>query len=158
MQKRFGGDAGSTSGDHFGRLAGFKNVKRNCWVNLIETKIVDRRADVEKLLSHQEVLGSLSPQGGVVLPMSSGMGNSSATEYSSPARTFIPTTSSSDGRDESSAEFAFACVYLNKNLNIEEGIQQLAQRAIDRKKRSTWRGAEAYARKTFSAAGIRLKR
>ncbi len=158
MQSRFGGDAASTSGDHFGRLAGFKNVKRNCWVNLIETKIVDRRADIEKLLSHQEVLGSLSPQGGVVLPKSFGVGHTSVTEYSSPARTFIPTTSSSDGRDESSAEFAFACVYLHKNLNIEEGIHLLAQRAIDRKKRSTWRGAEAYARKTFSAAEIRLKR
>lgn len=158
MQHRFGGDAASTSGDHFGRLAGFKNVKRNCWVNLVEVKHSDRRADVDKLLSYGEGFDSLSPLGGVVSPRSDKKGCNPPLMSPSTARLSLPSEFVSDGRDESSAEFAFACVYLQKRLNIEEGIQLLAQRAMERKKRNSWSGAEAYARKTFAAAELRLKR
>lgn len=165
LQQKYGGDAGSTSGDHFGRLSGFKSAKRNCWVNFIIGAITERRAEVDKLLvmAGEMGLGSLSPMGlgdlcqpqavALHLDVDSSYGAGSA----SPARSTQPATASSapyqpSSRDESHAEFAFACAHYLKNLNIEDGIQKLAQRALDRGKRKNWHSAEVYARRTFNSA------
>lgn len=164
LQQRFGGDVGSTSGDHFGRLAGFKNAKRKCWVNLIDAVITDRYTDVDKLMKRAIDMGvasDLSPKGGVclapqavALPLSPGL----RQQAGSPSLSISCSLSSAMteyhpcGRDESRAEFAFACAHFEKDLNIESGILNLAQRVLSRGKRKTWQLAEAYARKTFEKA------
>ena len=160
LQQRLGGDAGSTSGDHLGRLAGFKNVKRNSWVNVVSTTVKDRRVDVVKLMTLASEMGfsALPPEGGVclspkVVNLSFSQGVPHPAELPALSTHMSPPKNyQSNGRDESRAEFAFACVYVQKKLNIEDGISKLAQRALDRKKRSTWKSAEHYARKTFEAA------
>lgn len=158
LQQRYGGDASSTSGDHFGRMAGFKNAKRNCWVNLIDAVVTDRRADVDKLLTIADDmgLGWLSiPHGGVVpSPALQGVAPQarSPSLVSQVSSSFSPT-----GRDESKAEYAFACAHYQKGLDLESGIQSLAQRAFDRGKCKTAAAAEKYARRTFdNAAAKRL--
>lgn len=171
LQKKYGGDEGSVSGDHFGRLAGFKSIKRNCWVNLICLEITDRKADVDKLLAMADELGLdplLSPMGVVdlcqpqvvasSLPISSAFSpalvnskpiTSSPTQSSSAIKTHQTSAYQPSSRDEHRAEFAFACAHFEKKLDLEKGIQSLAQRALDRGKGKTWPSAEAYARTTF---------
>lgn len=162
LQHRFGGDAGSVSGDHFGRLAGFKNVKRGCWVNLAATVITDRRADIDKLLSIAAEAGvglALSiPQGGVVpspVLIQGGAPQARSPSVISPPVSSVSSSFSPSGRDESRAEFAFACAQYQKHLDIEAGIQSLTQRALDRGKCKNFAAAEKYARKTFDVAALR---
>lgn len=154
---RFGcGDLGSADGDHFGRLAGFKNAKRNCWVNLISAHISDRRADVEKLLVMP--LPFSSPGGGGCSNAVGGVlvSQGVAPQAQSPSRSSVSSPQTQQfqpsDRDESKSEFAFACAHFEKNLDVEDGILRLAQRALSRGKRATVTSAEAYARKTFSNA------
>lgn len=46
LAQRIGADRGSTSGEHLGRLAGFKNWKRGgAWVNVVATSLQGRRWD-----------------------------------------------------------------------------------------------------------------
>lgn len=160
LQQKYGGDAGSISGDHFGRLCGFKNIKRNCWVNFVSASISDRRADVDKLLilatemglpiSSPGVCDSSSPQAGVssspqgVLP-----------QAGSPSHSHNVSSSLSPSvRDESRAEFGWACGWLTKKLSTEEGIYRLTQRAADRHKPKP----EQYAQRTFDAAAAAISR
>lgn len=165
LQQKYGGDACCTSGDHLGRLPGFKSAKRNCWVNYISGVITERRAEVDKLLAMAEEMGlsSLSPMGlgdlcqPQAVDLSLNVVSSRRAGSASPARSTQPATASSapyqpSSRDESHAEFAFACAHYLKNLNIEDGIQKLAQRALDRGKRKNWHSAEVYARRTFNSA------
>ena len=171
LQKKYGGDEGSVSGDHFGRLAGFKSAKRNCWVNFIGAEFTDKRAEVDKLLAMADEMGfsTLSPMGGGYLSQPQVV-ESSLTISPAPALGDIKPAPSSrtqsvssfkasqtsayqpSSRDESHSEFAFACVHYQKNLDIEKGIQSLAQRALDRGKRKNWPSAESYARTTFEKA------
>lgn len=148
LQRKFGGDAGSTSGDHFGRLCGFKNAKRSCWVNFIEAVVVKKRADVDVLLAFAEVEPSLPlpPRGAGARAVDSQAGSIHKT----PASSFQPSD-----RDESAAEYAFACAHYDKKLDVEDGIQKLAQRALARGKRTSPSSSEAYARKTFDHASKR---
>ena len=157
LQKKYGGDEGSVSGDHLGRLAGFKSAKRNCWVNHIGSEITGRNADVDKLLAMAVELGvvSLSPMGGGYLSQPKAVCTSLALDEAKPVASSFPAQTKayqSSDRDESHAEFAFACAHYAKNLDIEKGILSLAQRAMDRGKRKSWNSAEAYARKTFNSA------
>lgn len=169
LQQKLGGDAGSTSGDHFGRLAGFKNAKRKCWVNLMNAVITDRRTDVDKLLKLAVDMGlisvsDLSPKGGVCLvPQAVDLPFSQSDRHQAVSKSHTLNVSlvkfefNSSGRDESRAEFAFACAHFEKNLDIEDGILKLAQRALNRNKRATFQSAEAYARKTFERASQAVK-
>ncbi|ADL55550.1 RepB family DNA primase [Gallionella capsiferriformans] len=152
LQQRYGGDAASVSGDHFGRLPGFKNIKRGKWVNFVDSKIVDRRADVDVLLELAEKQGFiLPPLGGVVSAQpQANLHNAFASRVRSIAKPFIAT-----GRNESSFEYAYARAHYEKNLTIEDGIANLAQRALDRGKRKTYAAAENYARLTFAHAATR---
>ena len=131
LQSNFGGDAKSVDGSHFGRVCGFKSIKRNCWVNLITAVVAERRADVDQLLSHAES-NTLSPLGGCV---------SSLPQAKKLEKTVT-------GRDESSEEFGWAVGWLKTGLDLEEGIQRLTKKAADRNKPYP----EKYARLTFQEA------
>jgi len=150
---RFGfGDKGSADGEHFGRLAGFKNIKRNCWVNFIHAHISDRRADVDKLLAMPllfpvpEGVCDFTPPEACASSLSG-----VAPQAQSPSRSFSP-CASLPGRDESSAEFCWARGWLSKKLNIDEGIRRLTERAFARGKSNNLPACEKYARRTFTNA------
>lgn len=164
LQRKYGGDPGSTSGDHFGRIVGFSNAKRNCWVNFVSAvfPVVDqprKRASVDRLLEMAVDFGLVSPPTGgvsssqpqaVALPHAEGVGVSSGLR----PQAATPNSASfvSSGRDESVAEFKFAIVHVQKGLNLSVGVQKLAARALARGKRSTFAAAEKYARATFERA------
>lgn len=156
LQQKFGGDAGSVSGDHFGRLCGFKNIKRNCWVNFISESTSDRRADIDKLLilATEMGLSPFSSPSGVCDSSSPQACVSSSPQGVAPqARPLshshnVSSSLSPSGRDESKAEFGWACGWLSKNLNLADGIARLTQRAADRHKPKP----EQYARRTFDKA------
>lgn len=152
LQRRYGGDDGSTSGDHFGRLCGFKNAKRNCWVNLVDAVITDRRADVDKLLAlvAEMGLGFSIPHGGVV---SSSLLSGVAPQARAPSLCHSVSSSfSSTGRDESIAEFRFACESLKRLATSDSIIRDIADRALSRGKCRTAAAANRYASRTVDAA------
>jgi hypothetical protein len=127
------GDPGSVSGDHFGRIPGFRNLKRNgCWVNLIS--------------SPDPGLVRLNPWGSVLHP-------------SAPETTQGPVPAVFAGRErregqgagaqsESEKEFGWACGCLRAGLNEEEAIRRLAERAAERGKRQP----QEYSERTVAAA------
>lgn len=139
LVQKFGfGDAGSTDGEHLGRLAGFKSIKRNCWVNYISSKITGNSAKVDVLLAI-EIEGDQPSR-----PM--GFCASSQPQASKQG------VSLESGYDNSRAEFGWACGWLKKNLDAEEGIKRLTERAADRHKPNPAR----YARMTFEKAAKTL--
>lgn len=139
LVQKFGfGDKGSTDGEHLCRLAGFKSIKRNCWVNFVSAKITETRAKVDRLLAI-EIEGDQHsrPRGFCASsqPQASKQGLSNAAGY-----------------DNSQAEFGWACGWLKKNLDTEEGIKRLTERATSRHKPQP----EKYARITFEKAAKTL--
>lgn len=56
-------DSGSVSGDHLGRLCGFKSQKRKCWVNLVERSKSSVYEALQKF-ENKPVDKYLYPQGG----------------------------------------------------------------------------------------------
>lgn len=134
-----GADFASVSGDHFGRAAGFRNQKphRAHWLVDVITTSRGRKLDPSPYLP------TAAPPSAGSRPSSPRGGCAS-----------FQTTSSRDwsGDDESSKEFGWARGWLDKGLNVEEGIRRLAARALLRGKRKTEAAAEIYARATFRAA------
>lgn len=155
LQGRFGGDAGSVSGDHFGRIAGFKNVKRGAWVNLVDAVITNRCANVDKLLD-LALKGNvcLVPQGGGVFSASSLQGV--APQVRAPS--FVSSASPSGDSAESHKEFKFACESLRHRIEPDAIVRSIAERAFARGKRRTLPACEQYARKTIDAAARALAR
>ncbi len=128
------GDPGSVSGDHFGRVPGFRNWKRGGeWVNLI-----DCPDSFGRLLS--------SPVGGRVLHP-----KASETQGPAPAviagRERIPGLGT-ESKSESEKEFGWVCGWLRRGLNEEEAIRKLTERATGRGKRQP----EVYAKRTVESA------
>ena len=117
------GDTGSVSGDHFGRLPGFRNWKRKEWVNLRS--------------SPDPSLPLLHPQGGPVLH----------SFESFPTNARMERVDGMD-RSESGKEFGWCCGWLRSGRSPEEAIRRLAIRAQERGKNSP----EDYARRTVEAA------
>ena len=127
------GDPGSVSGDHFGRLPGFKNWKRGgVWVNLKSSPDLARTC--------------LHPLGGRVLH----------PEASEPAgtrpelRSYFPGRGRGEGGDssESGREFGWCCGWIRAGRSPEEAIRRLAIRAEERGKNSPGE----YARRTVHSA------
>lgn len=131
-----GGDIGSVSGEHFGRLPGFKNRKPKYslpWVNLVQYSVDSAALVVSDLLSPTGTC-ALEPPAGVSLPCTS-----------------RPSPSQSDSQ-ESHKEFKFACESLRHKVSRNTIISNIAERALSRGKRRTATAAEQYATRTVAAA------
>lgn len=129
LAERIGADLGSTSGEHFGRLPGFRDRKpgRDGWVNLMT-------------LSHgpafdpEPVLSSL-PAGGVL-------------HEEVNQRDKLDT-----GRDESRVEWGWTLHALRSGMAVDVVQQRLAERAASRGKS----GAMGYAARTVTKASDLLE-
>ncbi len=151
----FGGDPGSVSGDHLGRLAGFMNTKHKnaYWVNLVGGNVDyeggGRRCNVDSLITYfQSSCFCLSPP-----PPGGACVSSSAQPCVSPSPCKGREGGVSDaGRDESSREFGWAVGWLKNKKDEAEGIRKLAERALGRGKHLTAVACEKYARRTFDRA------
>lgn len=124
LAQRYGGDPGSISGEHLGRLPGFKNWKRGgVWVNVLATSLGEKPPlDLSGLLVE---LGSL---------------RSHSTRLASP-------TGGAD-RSASGRDWAWACTAIESGRDPELVFRRLFDRAEPR------RGADAerYARRTVARA------
>ena len=146
---RHGGDPGSVSGEHFGRISGFKNRKPKYnlpWVNLIQFSTDDAPLAMEGFLSTPRGKCALEPPAGVSLLSPAG----DAPQARSPS----PRSSSSSSGDsaESHKEFKYAAESLRHNVSRDSIISNISNRALSRGKRSTMTAAEAYATRTVDAA------
>jgi len=133
LYQMIGADGGSISGEHWGRLCGYKNWKRNgCWVNLLAAtthkplKITDAMlvdvAPIKAPAVNTKLCGSLS----------------------SPE----PTGSGGGDNTESGLDWGWACENLAKGRDANSVEDELFTRASARKKA----GAQRYARRTVERA------
>lgn len=167
------GDQDSSDGQHFGRLAGFKNAKQGRglpWVNLISATITNRRTDVDKLLARTingigfDSFSSCVVTGGyassvLTLPLSSqGVASTHKpspvlASPSSDSSSYTTADHSSLGRDtEDANEFGWACGWLKNGYDRVEGIRRLSERATERRRKQP----SLYAAKTFQNAARKL--
>lgn len=148
-----GGDPASVSGEHFGRLPGFKNrkPKHNLpWVNLIRFDVDAPGLDVFGLSCPMGAC-ALEPPAGVPLSVHKG----GAPQARSPSS---PRSVSGGDSQESHKEFKFACESLRHKVNRDAIISNLTDRALARGKRRTATQAEQYAARTVAAAERALNR
>lgn len=129
LAARTGADPASISGEHLGRLAGFKNWKRGgVWVNVAAAATPAQRPWNPSPALHQQ-------------------GHPSE---SSPERTPAPIASGTAGHDASPSgrEWAWACTLLEKGTDPDQILALLIQHAASR------RGSDAarYARLTLGHA------
>lgn len=109
LQQRLGADPGSVSGEHWGRLAGTKNHKRDgCWVNILDAS---------------------DGPGWKPTFVPPGVGEESGATRGRP-KDRCPT------RDESTAEFAWCCHRIRTGLSLPQIGTELAKRALRRGKRN----------------------
>jgi len=122
-------DPASTSGEHLGRLAGFKNWKRGgVWVNVLARSNRTPPWDPAPALDTRASRVSRPIQGvahGITTPVRVGR------------------DSSPSGRD-----WAWACSLLEHSADAQLVVRQLIERARDRRGRA----AESYARRTVASA------
>jgi hypothetical protein len=132
---RLGADYGSISGEHLGRLAGFKNWKRGgCWVNVLAIP------DEPGRMCH-----------GLVIP------NDLLEVAPSPRPTKpLPCSRSPHGADHSPSgqDWAWVCRSLESGRTPESVYLGLVARAADRRGQD----AERYARRTVDQALARIGR
>lgn len=136
-----GADPGSTSGEHFGRAAGFKNQKqgRHSFMVDIRAAVVDRPAlNPSPFLTEST---APSPQAGGSVPSSRLI----PRHHHHPA----------DG-DQSAVEFRFALARLRVGDRPNEIAKKIASRALDRGKRRTAADCEDYAVATVKKAAAYL--
>ena len=127
------GDLASVSGEHFGRLAGFRNQKpgRDFWVAIAFASRTSKRLAVQPLLGDAE-----SPP---------------VTQESSQVATSqrgAPSTVGSTDRSASGEDWALAMRALERGCSVAEVVDLLINRARARGKRAP----EAYARRTAQRA------
>jgi len=143
LHERIGADGGSISGEHWGRLCGYMNWKRNCWVNLLaatahkplevtDDMLVDDEP-VNKPVSNTRSKGATSPSAKLTpLPMTTG----SSGDYSDRDTT------------ESGLEWGWTCENLAKGVDADIIESELYNRARERKKA----GAQRYSQRTVQRA------
>lgn len=132
-----GADPASTSGDHFGRAAGFHNKKTgrgNFLVDVLAATGGEALDPAPYLLPH--AAPHSLPQGGRV--------------------PYTPTTSTNVG-GESEKEFAFACHRLRAGWSPARVIEAVADHALARGKRRTQAQAQQYAVRTVKKAQAALR-
>ena len=129
------GDPGRKSGDHFGRVPGFKNWKRGEWVNLKESPNQD--------------LMRLSPWGGVLHPGTPEAAGTRPAKFAGGERR-MGRGESMKMQTESEKEFGWTCGWLRSGGDPEEAVRRLTLRAAERGK---WgKSPEGYARLTVENA------
>ena len=130
LAARFGADKGSVSGEHLGRLAGFKNWKRGgCWVNLVCRMDGSRRFPVEPMEAPPV------PSRGLTAP---------------------PRPGAKGGAGDGSAsaqEWGWVCRLLETGQTPEKVYQMLVDRAASRRGSDV----ERYARRTVEKAMARTQ-
>ena len=130
LAPRSGADVASTSGEHLGRLAGFKNWKRGgTWVNVVEASHRRRR---------------WVPRAGDAAPL---LGVEPAPESTGDQ------TSCSTDTSPSGVEWGWVCGMLEAGLPPRETYYRLVERARSRRGRD----AERYARYTVGKALARAR-
>jgi len=133
LQPLINSDRGSISGEHFGRLAGFKNHKRGGqWVNVIEVSNAGVWCVPSEVLIDDEAIisrPSLSPKGGGVVH-----------------------NSGDNGGSESENEWGYVCGRLEHGADPVLLERELVERARGRGKRN----ARAYAHRTVQKALSRI--
>lgn len=135
---KLGGDPASISGEHLGRLAGFKNWKRcGCWVNvlacLMDSRDIPRPLEIPtKVLETGE-----DPQEG-------------------PAGPHAPASRNGSGRDTSPSgmEWAWVCNMLEAGMDPEAVRRELIAMARSRRGPDT----ERYVRRTVDRAMVKVGR
>ena len=127
-----GADPGSTSGEHFGRAAGFKNQKNGRGGFLVGVR------------SSRRDLPALDPTPYLLSPSPSGGG----VPFTKP----LETRPMAVGGDESSAEFRFALARLAAGDSEPEIIANIAARSHRRGKRRSHDACHEYAKKTVEKA------
>ena len=144
-------DPGATSGKQVGRVPGFFNRKPQYAPDFPLVEMIGTPFDKSKLLLKTETFLRTSPATPPV-PLQS---VSSGVRHPAGSPLPPPYVSSSD-RNESCAEFGWACGWLSKNLSVDDGVARLADRALARGKRGNFHAAEKYARLTFDNAARRV--
>jgi hypothetical protein len=130
LAERYNADKASVSGEHLGRLAGFRNWKRGgCWVNVLcEMDVVrNLKISIETLLPHQEMPSS---------------------QMQSLARTH------SGDASASGIEWGWVCRLLEEGHDPATVCQRLIARATNRRGTDT----ERYARRTIEKALLHIRR
>ena len=135
LAQRYGADPASVSGEHLGRLAGFKNWKRGgCWVNVLES-----RMDLAKALEvPREVLDRMP------------------SNPSGQARDHGPASPALAGGDTSPSgkDWGWVCRMLETGMDPERVIRELVAMAWSRRGQDT----ERYARRTVEKAMVKVGR
>lgn len=127
LAARTGADPRSTSGDHLGRLAGFRNWKRSGqWVNVLPISVDRPPWNARGLLDR-------------------GVGLDGPLGAESAGRIALRTPMDSS---ESGKEWGWVCGALAAGMPPAEVTARLARRALSRRRR----GAEAYAQRTVDKA------
>ncbi|MFQ5601113.1 MAG: DNA-primase RepB domain-containing protein [Candidatus Krumholzibacteriia bacterium] len=131
LAPRIDADPASTSGEHLGRLAGFRNWKRHgVWVNVLDAKTTGRPWDPSPAL--QTTVAAPSPKPGFASP---------------------PATPSGRDTSPSGREWAWVCSLLEAGCDPAVVHQRLLLHACARRGRH----AERYAAHTLNRALRRLK-
>lgn len=134
LAPQVGADLGSVSGEHLGRLAGFKNWKRGgCWVNVLDASYHGRRWD---------------PTAGVPMVRIEKM--RSPTPDARPADARCPDAPRLEPPDTSPSgrEWGWVCTLLEKDFPPDVVYARLVKRARIRRGQD----AERYARRTLQRA------
>lgn len=127
-------DPGSTAGDKWGRLPGFRQRKpgKETWTNLITDSTSQAAVfDPSPYLVH--------PKPAFSFPLRGGVGYRE------------------DGHGGFREEFAFACHCLRRQEQEEVIVSKIAKHALTRGKRRSMKQAESYARKLLDQAQARLR-
>jgi len=130
LAARFGADKASVSGEHLGRLAGFKNWKRGgCWVNLL-----------------------CGLEGARRFPMQPGETPAPPSSTHTEPRRAIASGMGGDG-SASAQEWGWVCRLLEAGQTPEQAYQRLVDRAASRRGSDV----ERYARRTIEKALARTR-
>jgi hypothetical protein len=138
-------DAGSTAGDKWGRLAGFRNRKPGAdyWTNLVvDTATGDAapRLDPTPHLDRSPPSPS-HPQRGLVVGLDKAL----------PSAARRP-RGAEDGGGGYVEEFAFACHALRASVAFDDVVERVASHALERGKRPSADSARRYAESVVHAA------
>jgi hypothetical protein len=153
LAEQYGGDRGSISGEHFGRMPGYKNNKRGgCWVNIVNCGNGGRLYPVP---------GELEAE--VEIPSPRGEAPGAAACASAEPQSLY--ASLGGWSSESERDFGWAIGRLrwakSQSLDLDKEIvfvsEQLTARALARGKRKTEKEARRYAQLTRDAALARLR-
>jgi hypothetical protein len=150
LASKYGGDRGSISGEHFGRMPGYKNNKRGgCWVNIVDAGSGQRLYPVPAKLDEVEIP---SPRGAA--PRAAACASPKPSLYES-----IGGWSSESERDFGWAIGRLRWAKSQSCLDNEIVFvrEQLTARALARGKRKTEKEARRYAQLTIDAALSRLR-